>query len=74
MHLEILALLIGSERKPGCRLGIIAEDRQLLEHQPDFAIFLDELDHLRHRLAAIAAIVVEELHKVHITIGIARHM
>jgi hypothetical protein len=41
VHLEILALLVRSERKLGRRHGVIAEDRQFLEHQPDFSIVIN---------------------------------
>ena len=41
VHLEIFALLVRSERKLGRRHGIIAEDRQLLEDQPDFSIVVN---------------------------------
>ena len=74
MHLEIFALLVGGERELGGGLRILAEDRQLLQHQPDLAVVVDELDHVGQRAAAIAAIVVEELDHAHIAVGIAGDM
>src|SRR6476660_9648907 len=71
MHLEIFALLVGSERKLGGGLGILTENRQFLQHQADLAIAVDELDHVGQRAAAISAVIVEELDHAHIPAGIA---
>src|SRR5262249_25389229 len=45
-----------------------------LEHQTDLAVVLDELHHVGHRLAALAAIVIEELDQADIATGIADHV
>ena len=50
---------------------VVAEDRQLLQHEAHLVVVIDELDHVGQRAAAIAAIVVEELDHAHIAVGVA---
>ena len=63
MEREVLALLSRRERRAGRELEAGPKDRELLVDQPKIAIALFELDHGRRDLAAVRAVVVEELDK-----------
>ena len=50
-----------------------AQHRDFLQDEADVRIGREQRIHVLHRLFAVAAIVVEELHHGHVAIGIAEH-
>src|SRR6516162_9041605 len=50
----------------------IAQHRELLEHEFELAVALQEIEHVAHRPFAVAAIVIEELDHGDVALGIAQ--
>ena len=75
VHLEIFALLVGGERDPWRR----PRSPRRRSAAPSsttrtLPVAFDELDQVRQRAAAIAAIVIEELHDSDVAVGVTGGM
>jgi hypothetical protein len=71
VHVAVAALGRRGDAGTGRQHRIVAQHRELLEHQADIAVALDLVEQRRHHPLAVAAAVVEELHDGDVALRVA---
>ena len=61
VELQALALVLCAESQARGGFAVVAEDHEILQHQADVGVLLDQLDNLGRGVTAVAAAIVEEL-------------